>query len=108
VSTRRHLAYRHRLYLAAALVVVAVGLSTLGSATPHAAYTSAHAATLTASHHVDAGVLARTLRHPVPGTSAVHVRTALTTTARARPSVALARVSHRHTPLYTLLRVYRL
>jgi hypothetical protein len=36
------------------------------------------------------------------------VRTAVTTTSRALPSIALARGSHRHTPLYTLLRVYRL
>ena len=108
MSTHRHLAYRHRLYLAAALVVAAIAFWTFGAATPRGAHASAHVATLTASQHVPAGVLPRTLRHPFPGTSTVHVRTAVTTTARALPSIALARGSHRHTPLYTLLRVYRL
>jgi hypothetical protein len=105
VSSRRHLAL-----LVVALALVAFGLASRGPAAPPAhdgAGTSQHAAALTATAHLHPSVVARTLRHPLPGSSVAHTRGAALVAARAL-LFAPARVLHRHTPLYTLLGVYRL
>jgi len=78
--------------------------SSPGSAGPAPHDTSA----LTATAHVHASVVARTPRHPVPETSAIHARGTTRVVARALPSFVPAHVLRRHARLYSLFGVYRL
>lgn len=96
--------------LAALLVAVAVGSWTLdGAPRPFAgSEQSRHADALTASPHAELGVVARTLRTPLPSVSVGIACGILAALAVALSASRRAPVSYRHTPLYTLLRVYRL
>jgi hypothetical protein len=68
----------------------------------------AHADTLSASRHVAAGVVARTLRTPLPSASVGLACGCLAALAFARAGFRRVPAPRRQTPLYALFRVYRL
>jgi hypothetical protein len=103
--------FRHTSTLLALLLVLGGAFSTCVAAPGIASVPTdqtPHGDVLTARAHVEAGVVARPPRSPLPYASTSRSCDALAIVAvplRARGAVPTA---HRHTPLYALLRVYRL
>jgi len=69
---------------------------------------STHGDALTASRHVEVGVVARTLRTPLPCASTSRACDGLATIALPLRALGPTPAPHCPVPLYALLRVYRL
>jgi hypothetical protein len=100
---------RHTAAFLAYLLILGGGVWAFASA-PRVAFAHADHTphVLAASAHLEAGVVARPLRSPLPYASTVRACDALPSVEHPARTLGSVPTAHRHAPLYALLRVYRL